>query len=78
MLDGVRFEYCPDSETPDGEYYIIDFPNDGVSLHFFKSADYVRADYGDYGTLMRIEAPEEGHCLRVFEQWCQALQKAEG
>ena len=78
MLDGVRFEYCPDSETPDGEYYIIDFPNDGVSLHFFKSADYVRADYGDYGTLMRIEAPEEGRCLRVFEQWCQTLQKAEG
>ena len=78
MLDGVRFEYCPDSETPDGEYYIIDFPNDGVSLHFFKSADYVRVDYGDYGTLMRIEAPEEGRCLRVFEQWCQALQKAEG
>ena len=78
LLDGVRYEYCETTETPDGEYYVIDFPNDNLRLDFFKSADYVRADYGDYQMLMRITAPSEGYCTDVLSQWCQALQKAGG
>ncbi len=78
LLEGVRYESCDTSETPDGEYYVIDFPNDGLRLDFFKSADYVRADYGDYQMLMRITAPTKGYCIDVLGQWAQALQKAGG
>ena len=74
ILEAATFEYCDESETPDGEYYVIDFPNDGLRLDFFKGADYVRTDYGDYQTLMRITAPEKGYCTKVLDQWCQALQ----
>ena len=78
MLDGTSFEFCDESETPDGEYFVIDFPNDALRLDFFKGADYVRADYGDYQELMRITGQEKGYCVKVMEQWCQALQKAGG
>ena len=74
ILDAAAFEYCDESETPDGEYFVIDFPNDNLRLDFFKGADYVRADYGDYQSLMRISTAEKGYCVKVIEQWCQALQ----
>ena len=78
LLDGTSFEYCDESETPDGEYYVIDFPNDSLRLDFFKGADYVRADFGGYQTLMRISAPEKGYCVKVIERWCQALMQTGG
>lgn len=78
LMDGVKYEYCGESETPDGEYYVIDFPNDGVRLDFFKGGDYVRADYGDYSTLLRITAPSAGYCVDVLRQWNETLQKNGG
>lgn len=77
ILDGVSFEYCDESETPDGEYYVIDFPNENLRLDFFVGGDYVREDYGDYQMLLRINGPEN-LCQNILREWCQALAHTGG
>ena len=75
LLENVDFEYCGDEvEAPDGEYFVIDFPNDGTRLDIFKGGDYIREDYGDFQMLLKVTGPTEGYCADVMDQWCRALQ----
>ena len=79
LLENVDFEYCDDSvEAPDGEYYVIDFPNDMMSVHVFKGGDYIREDYDGFEMLLKVTGPKEGYFADVMEQWNQALAQAGG
>ena len=79
LVENVDFEYCDDSvEAPEGEYFVIEFPNDMMSIDVFKGGDYIREEYDGFQMLLKVTGPTEGYFADVMEQWNQALQKAGG
>ena len=79
LLENVDFEYCDDDvEAPDGEYFVIEFPNDMMSIDVFKGGDYIREEYDGFQMLLKVTGPTEGYFVDVMNQWNQALQKAGG
>ena len=79
LVENVNFKYCSDDvEAPDGEYYVIDFPNDMMSIDVFKGGDYIREEYDGFQMLLKVTGPTEGYFVDIMNQWNQALQKAGG
>ena len=85
ILLGATLTDADMSELPDGEFYAMDFPDEGTRLDFFlgeKEKNYVRLVAADGGeTLCRAELGANGDGLTVSDivgWWADDLAEAEG
>lgn len=78
LMEG-GFVYAEDAEVPDGEYVVLDFPEDGVRFDFFKSEpDIVREVHEDYETLYVRASLGVDSNADIMQEWYDALAKAAG
>lgn len=75
--NGVSYELVDASETPDGEYVVFSFPDDGVRFDFFRAEgkeNYVRAVWSDYEELWLAHfADDTLKASDIMQAWYQEL-----
>ena len=83
--NGVSYEEVDISETPDGEYVVLSFPDDDIRFDFFRIDDgknYVRTVWGgesEYEELMLAHFLDESvQASDVAQAWYDALAAAAG
>jgi len=80
------YEMLPDAEAPDGEYVVLDFPEEGTRVDFFRApGNYVRVVNGEREMLYQACAAEsETDVTDTMQRWYDAaaekagLKQAEG
>lgn len=79
VLQGGFFETDPD-ETPDGQYVVLNFPEEDVRLDFFFApGSYVRTVSGDRETLYQAMPYDEGiNCAETMQSWYYAAAELAG
>jgi len=84
LLDGVVYTYADGEEAPDGEYVVLQFPEDGTRFDFFFADEnvirkVVTGEDGEYESLFRAEfADGETTATSVMSAWYDALAQAQG
>ena len=84
MLDGAVYEMAETSEAPDGEYYILEFPETEERLDFFlmdAEKSYVRHVWMDEenAELYTITFEDKDRkASEIMAEWYQALAEANG
>ena len=80
LIRNAEYEYADPAETPDGEYIVLAFPEDGVRYDFFSGGDYVRRtnDDGTVEELYRVTLPDGEAPWAVMQEWAKALAEANG
>jgi hypothetical protein len=83
LTNNVIFESDYEGEAPDGEYVVLNFPEDDIRFDFF-SADknYIRrtaSEGEDYEEFIRADY-EDGsvNAMDIMEEWYHALAEANG
>ncbi len=80
LLDGVTFEMV-DEEAPDGEYIVLNLPDDNLRFDFFfgGGGNYVREVYGNGAELLYKATYADGATVanQVMEEWYNALADAQ-
>ena len=77
MMNGVHYEYV-DGEAPDGEYVVLNFPDDGIRFDFFRAEgkeNYVREvhEEGGYEALYLATFDDgETKAGEVMQEWYYA------
>ena len=82
-LTKVIFEYADDAKTPDGEYIVLNFPDDDTRFDFFVTDDegcYIRQVWGDDNEMLYRAVFEDGETAfetgNIVRQWYNALAAA--
>ena len=85
LMNGVMFEPADDSETPDGEYIVLSFPDDDIRFDFFRAEGkehYIRQVWsGDNETLYRAVFENGDHAsdtINIMSEWYNALVTVNG
>ena len=66
-------------EEPDGEYVVLNFPEEGVRYDFFEAnKNLVREVRGDYVTFYKRGLPDPVNNTEVMQKWYDALAKQAG
>ncbi|MBR0283151.1 MAG: hypothetical protein IJQ81_16435, partial [Oscillibacter sp.] len=85
LTNGVTFEPADDSETPDGEYIVLSFPDDDIRFDFFRAEGkehYIRQVWsGDNETLYRAVFENGDHAsdtCNIMSEWYDALVTVNG
>ena len=83
LTNGVTFEYADDSETPDGEYIVLSFPDDDVRFDFFRAEgkeNYIRQVWsGDNEALYKaVYADSSIKASVIMNEWYDALVTVNG
>lgn len=84
LVNGVTFKYLPDKEAPDGQYVVLNFPDDDVRLDFFfldGKENYVRMVWGDdkFEELLLAEFDDEGiKASTIMNDLYHAMARANG
>ena len=65
-------------EAPDGEYAVLNFPDEGVRFDFFGAENLVREVREDYETFYRRAAAGSKTDYETMIEWYDALAKAAG
>jgi hypothetical protein len=84
LTEGVKFSYADGEEAPDGEYVVLNFPEDKVRFDFFRMdgyTNYVRMVQGDeeYETLFKAEFTDSSlNSTGIMSEWYDALAAANG
>ena len=84
LLDGAVYEMAETSEAPDGEYYILEFPETEERLDFFlmdAEKSYVRRVWMDEenAELYTITFEDKDRkASEIMAEWYQALAEANG
>jgi len=75
LLSGVTFESVDISETPDGEYVVLNLPDEDVRLDFFPGNDnYVREVSSSYESLYKATyADGSTEASAIMQEWYDAL-----
>lgn len=84
LMNGVTIDYARDEEFPDGEYLVLDFPDDHVRFEFFfmdGKQNLVREVLGSdeneenrFKTLYRISFEDEtASATEIMNEWYHAL-----
>ena len=70
-LDGAAFEHVDLEEGPDGEYVVLNFPEEGVRYDVFSADGNLIRRVTEYGEdYMRAVYDEEGlELFGVLEEW---------
>ncbi len=77
LMNGVRYEFA-DGEAPDGEYVVLNFPDDGVRFDFFRmegKENIIREVHegSDYETLYTATFEDgETKASEVLQEWYYA------
>lgn len=78
LLDG-NFVEVEDAEAPDGEYVVLNFPDDDVRFDFFKAdPNLVREIRGDYETFYERSLHDDISNTDVMQEWYYAIAEKEG
>ena len=79
-LDGLCVEYAEPEKSPDGEYIVLNFPDDGERFDFFRAdGNLVRRVTENGETWFRTAYPDgETRILDAMEDWYDALAAAHG
>lgn len=80
LINGVFFEYAYDEEAPDGEYVVLDLPEEGIRYDFFFAEgkeNYVREVHSDdYSVLYKAVFEDESSTANaIMNEWYEALVK---
>ena len=77
---GCRFWETDADETPDGEYVVLNFPDDGVHLDFFFApGGYVRYVSGDHVALYQAAWTDDNvTCAEAMRGWYYAAAELAG
>ena len=85
LMNGVTFEPADNSETPDGEYIVLSFPDDDIRFDFFRAEGkehYIRQVWsGDNETLYRAVFENGDHAsdtANIMSAWYNALVTVNG
>lgn len=81
LTKNVRYEYADNSETPDGEYVVLAFPDDDYRFDFFfAEKNYVRMVWnnGENEQLYRAVFADDTNATDVMNEWYHALVDANG
>ena len=83
LIGSVSSKYLDKSETPDGEYVVLNVPDENQRFDFFKGkANYFRCVHGDdgeYEELFEISyADDSVNATEIMQEWYDALAKANG
>ena len=78
LLQNVSYEMTDLSETPDGEYVVLAFPDEGLRYDFFKmegKENYVREVRKDEGAMLYKATFADGatKASKVIQDWYDAL-----
>ena len=81
LLEGLTLENTDLSETPDGEYAVVNFPEDEIRLDFFfTDGSYIRQVWGDGDEMLYKASYEDGETVasEVVREWYDASASAHG
>ncbi len=81
LLEGLTLEQAELSETPDGEYAVVNFPEDEIRLDFFfADGSYIRQVWGDGDEMLYKASYEDGETVAgdVVREWYAAIAEARG
>lgn len=81
LLEEMTFEAADLCSIPDGEYYVLNFPDEAVQFRIYSGmANYVSYTFGESGDYCLIGsfAPDGASVHDVFGQWYDALAVAHG
>ena len=85
LMNGVKYQYAEDGvEAPDGEYVVLNFPDDNVRFDFFSAPDgknLIREVNTDAEMELFFEAQfEDGTSTAydIMQEWYDALAQANG
>ena len=83
LINGVVFESAYDEEAPDGEYVVLDLPEEGVRFDFFFAEgkeNYVREVHGEDYSILFKAVFEDGNskASAIMNEWYEALVKKAG
>lgn len=83
LVNGVTFQYAYDEEEPDGEYVVLDLPEEGVRYDFFLAEgkeNYVREVHGEDYSILYKAVFEDGNskASAIMNEWYEALVKNSG
>ena len=80
LTSGVTFETVDDSETPDGEYIVLSFPDDDIRFEFFLKEDeqsYIRQVWSGNNRMLYKAVFEDGtpalETGNIMSEWYRAL-----
>ena len=82
LTDDVTFEYAQDQEAiPDGEYIVMEFPEENVRFDFFKSEEntvreVITLDDGEEITQLfkaSFEEDADKTATGIMQAWCEAI-----
>lgn len=82
LTDDVTFEYAQDQEAiPDGEYIVMEFPEENVRFDFFKSEEntvreVITLDDGEEITQLfkaTFEEDADKTATGIMQAWCEAI-----
>lgn len=80
LMDCASSEDVDISETPDGEYVVLSFPEDDVCFDFFRmegKENYVRIVWsGGNEQLIRLSFSDDTKASTVMQEWYDALSSA--
>ncbi len=81
LTGGVTYEYADVSETPDGEYVVLDFPEDHMRFDFFfmeGKQNYIRQVWGDENEALYLATFDDGEtqAAQVMNDWYHAIAAA--
>ena len=84
LTKDIIFEYADDAKTPEGEYIILNFPDDNTRFDFFVTDDegcYIRQVWGDNNEMFYRAVFEDGETAfetgNIMRQWYNALAAAD-
>ena len=84
LTTSVKYEYADSSETPDGEYVVLNFPDKKERYDFFFAQgkeNYIRKVYGDDESEVLFKATFEDETVKaseIMQQWYDMIAKANG
>ena len=81
LMNGVAFEPADDAETPDGEYFVLSFPDDDTRFDFFRAEgkeNYIRQVWSDDYTQLyqAVYADDATKASAIMNAWYDALAAA--
>ncbi|MBQ3405378.1 MAG: hypothetical protein IJG63_08200 [Oscillospiraceae bacterium] len=82
LMNGVSYDYVDGGEAPDGEYFVLNFPDEDQRFDFFVAEgeqNFIRRVCGDYEEFYQATF-EDGstNATQVLSDWYDALAEANG
>ena len=78
LLNGAAFTYADGMEAPDGEYAVLNFPEEETRFDFFPGTNLIRRVSGEYEELyLAVYDDGETNAAAIMYEWYDALAAAQ-